>query len=85
MDSLTLDLSAALAEVAPRAGTIPMYSTVSVGRADGIQMDATYWVRNLRKPVLFANAVEEMLSQGFNTFVEVSPHSILTPFVEQTS
>jgi acyl transferase domain-containing protein/NADPH:quinone reductase-like Zn-dependent oxidoreductase/NAD(P)-dependent dehydrogenase (short-subunit alcohol dehydrogenase family)/acyl carrier protein len=85
MDSLTPDLSAALAEVAPRAGTIPMYSTVSEGRADGIQMDATYWVRNLRNPVLFANAVEEMLSQGFNTFVEVSPHPILTPFVEQTS
>jgi acyl transferase domain-containing protein/NADPH:quinone reductase-like Zn-dependent oxidoreductase/NAD(P)-dependent dehydrogenase (short-subunit alcohol dehydrogenase family)/acyl carrier protein len=85
MDPLTIDLSAALAEVKPSAGTIPMYSTVSVGRIDGIQMGATYWVRNLRKPVLFANAIEEMLSQGFDTFVEVGPHPILVPFVEQTS
>jgi acyl transferase domain-containing protein/NADPH:quinone reductase-like Zn-dependent oxidoreductase/NAD(P)-dependent dehydrogenase (short-subunit alcohol dehydrogenase family)/acyl carrier protein len=85
MDPLTVDLSAALVEVTPRAGTIPMYSTVNVGGTDGTQMDAAYWVRNLRKSVLFANAVEEMLSQGFDTFVEVSPHPILTPFVEQTS
>ncbi|HZD47944.1 MAG TPA: type I polyketide synthase, partial [Silvibacterium sp.] len=85
MDPLTTDLSAALAEVKPSAGTIPMYSTVGVGRTDGLQMDAAYWVTNLRKPVLFANAIEEMLSQGFDAFVELSPHPILVPFVEQTS
>ncbi len=85
MDPLTVDLSAALVEVTPRAGTIPMYSTVSVGRFDGVEMDAEYWVRNLRKPVLFANTIEDMLSQGFDTFVEVSPHPILAPFVEQTA
>jgi myxalamid-type polyketide synthase MxaE and MxaD len=85
MDPLTTDLSAALAEVKPSAGTIPMYSTVIVGKTDGLQMDAAYWVTNLRKPVLFANAIEEMLSQGFDAFVELSPHPILVPFVEQTS
>jgi acyl transferase domain-containing protein/NADPH:quinone reductase-like Zn-dependent oxidoreductase/NAD(P)-dependent dehydrogenase (short-subunit alcohol dehydrogenase family)/acyl carrier protein len=85
MDPLTGDLSLALADVRPSDGRVPMISTVRVGMLDGHEMGAAYWVENLRQPVLFADAVEGLLRQGFNTFLEMSPHPALVPFVEQTA
>ncbi|HEX3660931.1 MAG TPA: type I polyketide synthase [Acidobacteriaceae bacterium] len=85
MDELREDLLRALAEVQGHAGAVPLYSTVRASMGDGAQMDGRYWADNLRSPVLFADAVEELLRQGFNTFVEMSPHPILVPFLEQTA
>ncbi len=85
MDLLIDDLSAALADVQPHAGSIPMCSTVRPGVSNGSEMNGSYWVANLRQPVLFANAVEELMRQGFDTFLEMSPHPTLVPFVEQTA
>jgi acyl transferase domain-containing protein/NADPH:quinone reductase-like Zn-dependent oxidoreductase/acyl carrier protein len=85
MDLLIGDLSAALADVQARAGSIPMCSTVRLAVSNGSEMSGSYWVANLRQPVLFANAIEELMRQGFDTFLEMSPHPTLVPFVEQTA
>jgi epothilone polyketide synthase D len=85
MDPLMGDLSLALADVQPGDGSIPMISTVRSAVLGGEEMDAAYWVANLRQPVLFADAIEQLLRQGFNTFLEMSPHPALVPFVEQTA
>jgi len=85
MDPLLADLSVALADVQPREGSIPMCSTVRVEMMDPAHMDSTYWVANLRQPVLFANVIGKLLAQGFDTFIEMSPHPILIPFIEQTA
>ena len=85
MDPLMADLSVALAEVQPQAGSIPVCSTVRVEMIDPLCMDGAYWVANLRRPVLFADTVEKLLRQGFDTFIEVSPHPALIPFIEQTA
>jgi acyl transferase domain-containing protein len=47
-------------------------------------MDAAHWVSNLRETVQFGSATELLLQKGFDTFVEMSPHPILLPFIEQT-
>lgn len=83
MDVLRDDLLLQLAELKPQSGAVPLYSTVRPFLSDGSQMEAQYWADNLRCPVLFADAVGELVRQGFNTFVEMSPHPILVPFVEQ--
>lgn len=83
MDVLKSDLARAVAGVQPRAGSVPLCSTVRAGMLDGSAMNAAYWVDNLRQPVLFSSAVAELLQQGINTFVEMSPHPILVPFLEQ--
>ena len=85
MDLLTEDLSAALADVQAHAGSILMCSTVRLGVSNGSEMNGRYWVENLRQPVLFANAVEELMQQGFDTFLEMSPHPTLVPFIDQTA
>ncbi|WP_462203178.1 type I polyketide synthase [Frankia sp. CcWB3] len=83
MDELTDDLLAALAEVRPRAGGTPLMSTVRVAGLRGPEMDARYWVDNLRQPVLFADAMGVLFDEGITHVVEISPHPILAPAVEQ--
>jgi acyl transferase domain-containing protein/NAD(P)-dependent dehydrogenase (short-subunit alcohol dehydrogenase family)/acyl carrier protein len=85
MDPLKAELLASLAEMKPQSGNIPVCSTVRPGIVASEEMNAGYWVSNLREPVLFARGVEELLKQGFDTFIEMSPHPILVPFVEQTA
>jgi myxalamid-type polyketide synthase MxaE and MxaD len=84
MDPLRADLVAALGGLCPRAGTIPIYSTVRGAVIDGSQCDATYWSENLREPVLFAGAIAALLESGHDTFIEMSPHPILVPAVQET-
>ncbi|WP_435858438.1 type I polyketide synthase, partial [Streptomyces sparsogenes] len=70
------------APVAPRAAQVPMYSTVSAELlADG-GADADYWYRNLREPVRFHDTIKALMATGHTTFVEVSPHPVLTSALE---
>lgn len=56
--------------------SIAWYSTVS-GEPVTEELEADYWYRNLREPVLFAPAVERMAADGYRYFVELSPHPAL--------
>ncbi|WP_285711067.1 type I polyketide synthase, partial [Microtetraspora sp. NBRC 16547] len=59
---------------------IPVVSTV----AGGGPMDAGYWVRQVREPVRFADAVERAREIGVTEFVELGPDAVLTPMVDGT-
>ncbi|QMU73985.1 SDR family NAD(P)-dependent oxidoreductase [Streptacidiphilus sp. P02-A3a] len=71
-------LLAALADVRPRAGQLPLLSTVTGDWLDTATMDAGYWFRNLRQTVQFGAAVRSLLEQQHGVFLEVSPHPVLT-------
>jgi phthiocerol/phenolphthiocerol synthesis type-I polyketide synthase D len=47
--------------------------------------DAGYWTANLRRPVRFTQAVAAAVADGHRWFVEISPHPIALPAVEQTA
>ncbi len=83
MDRLREELLAGLGELAPRDGEIPLYSTVDVAPRNGAELDAEYWVRNLREPVRFGDAVTHLAEQGPTVFVEISPHPILLPAIKE--
>ncbi|MGW0672208.1 type I polyketide synthase [Streptomyces sp. NPDC002746] len=83
MDVLEAELSESLAGIAPRAGGIPLLSTVTGEFVDGSVMDAGYWVTNLRSRVRFAEAVEKLVVDGYGVFVEVSSHPVLSAAVEE--
>src|SRR5690606_6099713 len=65
----------------PRSGTVPFYSTVVGGELDGQRLDSLYWWQNIRFPVLFQGAMDALVWQGFNLFVEVGPHPVLRSYV----
>ena len=83
MDPLRADLLEALAGLEPRAPSTRMYSTVTDRPGEVPALDATYWAQNLREPVLFSAAVQRALEDGHDLFVEMSPHPILLPAIEQ--
>ncbi|MEV0005525.1 type I polyketide synthase [Micromonospora sp. NPDC050980] len=84
MDALRDELIAALGAVRPGPGRIPMWSTVDGGWTDTGTMDAGYWFRNLRRPVLFDAGVRALADAGYHFFVEVSAHPVLAMAVRAT-
>ncbi|WP_053739196.1 type I polyketide synthase [Nocardia sp. NRRL S-836] len=74
-----------LADVVPVSGTVPLYSTVTGGLWDTAGMDAGYWYRNLRRPVLFADTVRAVADDLKSViFIEVSTHPVLVSAIEDT-
>ncbi|MGW4114469.1 type I polyketide synthase [Actinosynnema sp. NPDC004786] len=74
-----------LSFVRPRTGRVPLYSTVTGGPLAGAELDARYWFENCRRPVLFEPVVRALLADGFGTFVETSPHPLLTAGVAEAA
>ncbi|WP_176611272.1 type I polyketide synthase [Actinomadura sp. WMMB 499] len=84
VEAIRDDLVAALAGIAPRPCGTAFVSTVTGDRLDGTELDAGYWYRNLRHTVELERATETLHEDGHRTFVEVSPHPVLTVAVQQT-
>jgi phthiocerol/phenolphthiocerol synthesis type-I polyketide synthase C len=84
VDLLQAKLLALLAPLQPQPAQLPLYSTVTGAILNGTEMDAAYWVDNLRQPVLFATAVSRLLRDGFDSFIELSSHPVLLHAIEQT-
>ena len=82
VDVLRDDLLAQLALVQPGEAQVPLYSTVDAQQLDGTSLDAVYWVRNLREPVRMHDATVQLLADGFDAFIEISPHPILLPSID---
>ncbi len=85
IDVLRDQVLEALAPVQPRASGLPFYSTVTGGLLDTRECDADYWYRNMRHTVEFEQAVRTLYRDGYRTFVEVSPHPVLTLAVQETT
>ncbi|WP_431772426.1 type I polyketide synthase [Streptomyces cucumeris] len=82
--ALETTLVTALDGIAPKTGAVPLYSTVTGARLDTSAMDARYWYGNLRGAVRFATAIRALADAGYTTFVELSPHPVLTTAVQET-
>ena len=73
-----------LAEIRPQAGRVAMFSTVTGRRVDGPELDAGYWYANVRERVSFQDATVALAGAGCRTFIEVSPHPVLTSAIAET-
>ncbi len=67
----------------PKRAIIPFYSTVFGELLDDIPLNADYWWKNIRQPVLFAQAMQDMLKRGYQLFVEIGPHPVLSSFIKE--
>ncbi len=74
MDPLLEPFEERIRGLAPTASRIPLDSTVDGLEKKGDELDADYWIRNLRAPVAFDRGVESALAAGGEIFLEVSPH-----------
>ena len=64
MDSVKAALMAGLGEITTRASTCELVSTVTGAPVEATALTGDYWWRNVREPVLFAEAARHLLSAG---------------------
>lgn len=83
MNGIEDQVTDALAALRPGAHRRPFASTVTGGLLDGQRLDAGYWWRNVRQPVLFADAVRSLADDGCGLFVEIGPHAVLTTYLRR--
>jgi acyl transferase domain-containing protein/NADPH:quinone reductase-like Zn-dependent oxidoreductase/surfactin synthase thioesterase subunit/ubiquinone/menaquinone biosynthesis C-methylase UbiE len=76
MEPLKEELLASLGEFKTKATKIPFYSTVEGKVVEGENLNPDYWYRNVREAVLFTDAIDAQIKDGFDTFIELGPHPI---------
>ncbi|MGW1072774.1 type I polyketide synthase [Streptomyces sp. NPDC002537] len=84
VDTIREQVVDALKDIEPRASAVPFYSTVTGAPIDTTELDAEYWVTNLRQTVRFDATVRALLADGFRFFVETSAHPVLTVGLQET-
>ncbi|MEE9303851.1 MAG: acyltransferase domain-containing protein, partial [Thiotrichaceae bacterium] len=67
----------------PQQGDLRFVSTVTGSDLDGNRLDATYWWENIRQPVLFNKAMDTLIDDGFEVFLEIGPHPILRSYISE--
>ena len=82
MDSILPEFRDSLAGVEPREGQIALVSTVTGKTAVWSDMTVDYWLRNVRNPVLFAAALDELIHTGHDLFLEIGAHPVLSPSMQ---
>jgi acyl transferase domain-containing protein len=82
MEPFARELEQELAGLTPATVRIPMWSTVTGAACRGDDLDARYWARNVRQPVLFAQAIDRHDAER-QVFVEIGPHPVLTTSIAQ--
>ncbi len=83
MEQYKHELARELKGLKPGKARVTIISTVTRGKADGLEYTAEYWGRNIREPVRFGPAIYELLEGGYQTFLEISPHPVLASVMEQ--
>ncbi|MDT8911872.1 SDR family NAD(P)-dependent oxidoreductase [Amycolatopsis sp. PS_44_ISF1] len=64
---------------------LTVISSVTGGEVSAELTDPEYWVRNVRQPVRFADAVRALTAEGVNRFLELGPDAPLTAVVPQSA
>ncbi len=81
MDSIECEVTSALASIQPQKFSTPFYSTVTGEKLNGPELGAEYWWHNIRQPVLFEQAIKNIISDECNLFIEIGPHAILSNYI----
>lgn len=83
IDALESEMRSDLDDVAGRPPRIAFYSTCLGEKYSGA-LDDTYWWKNARHPVRFADAVGAMSEDGVRLFVEITPSPVLQSYIRDT-
>ncbi|MQY20186.1 type I polyketide synthase [Nocardia macrotermitis] len=83
MDGLLAEFEAVAARLTYRPAAVPIVTTGGAVDA-GALLDAAYWTRQIREPVLFAPAIEFACAAGENAFLEIGPGGVLSALAAET-
>ncbi|WP_420160134.1 type I polyketide synthase [Nocardiopsis sp. CNT-189] len=78
VERIETELRELLAGIEPRSSSVRFFSSLEGDWIeDTSSLNADYWYRNLREPVLFGPSVETLKNEGHLFFIETSPHPVL--------
>ncbi|POF29194.1 type I polyketide synthase [Roseibium marinum] len=80
VDPIKEPLLAALEGLKPDEAVLPFYSTVAPEEKN-VSVSSEYWWKNVRQPVLFAAAIENMTADDFSVLVEIGPKPVLGTYI----
>lgn len=84
MDPIEASVKTNLESLSPQRESSCFISTVTGAPLSGTELGAEYWWKNIRQPVLFGKAIEHLIDDGFNVFVEIGPHPILRSYINES-
>jgi len=83
MDAYLDELKESLAGIMTHGMQIPLISTVRGTLAQEGDYAADYWARNVREYVHFSDAIDYLLNEDYNLFIEIGPHPVLRNYLKQ--
>ncbi|HEY7489577.1 MAG TPA: SDR family NAD(P)-dependent oxidoreductase, partial [Candidatus Tectomicrobia bacterium] len=83
MEPIKDELLQSLHGLEVRPAAVPLFSTVTGRSATGQEFGADYWWQNVRHPVFFAAALEQLIQEGYDAFLEFSPHPVLAGTISE--
>src|SRR5215469_2216809 len=81
MDPIREDLLESLTGLASGPPAARLVSTVTGKAVEDAALDASYWWRNIRNPVRFAEAAAHLIEEDYRIFLEIGPTAILQSYL----
>lgn len=72
-----------LKDLAPRAESIPFFSTVTGGKLAGTACVAEHWAHGVRQPVEFAPAILALANENVDVWLELGAHPALVRSIQE--
>jgi len=77
------ELHNSIENISPNPEIIPIYSTVHGKKLNGYAFDSSHWANHIQKKVQFGPAIQAMIKDGYNLFIEIAPHPVLSTYIEE--
>ena len=81
MEGLEPEVLKALHFLTPQKNIIPFFST-AYGHEYSDLLNGHYWWKNIRQPVHFASALEQIIAKQCSLFLEIGPHPVLGNYIK---
>ena len=85
MNPVEREIKSNLKDITINNSQLEFYSTVTGSKVSAAELDADYWWQNIRNPVLFADAMDNLLEDDYQVFLEIGPHPVLRSYINECS
>ncbi|MBF0573053.1 MAG: SDR family NAD(P)-dependent oxidoreductase, partial [Desulfamplus sp.] len=83
VEPFTPNLENAISDFIIKDSVMPIYSSLRGGKPLAGDFGTKYWAEHISQPVRFAETIKTMLADEYTTFIEISPHGVLSGAIDE--